>query len=365
MIGTMMLAIITISNLTPCSAIPLHMPRESTLTTRAGIWRPTAGTTWDYQLTGSLAIDSTNVDVWDIDLFDANPSTIDSIHAKGKHVICYFSAGSIEDWRPDVSKFQSSDKGNAVQGWQGENWLQIKSKNVRDIMLARLDLAAQKKCDGVEPDNVDGYDNGNGLGLTGNDAVDYVSFLADAAHSRNMAVGLKNAGSIVSRLVSKVEFSVQEECVQYGNCAEFKPFIDQNKPVFHVEYSSGGVSKRHNRWNDHNSDDPNDSYDSPNSDNLNLPTPTTRASTKTAVPTPTTAVPATTTAAPTATSRAISSASSSSSSATYAAPSATQVASSNKAGSASGGSAGCSASVPGFSSIRKNLDLGAWVQLCN
>ncbi|ERF70539.1 hypothetical protein EPUS_08601 [Endocarpon pusillum Z07020] len=217
--------------------------------TREATWKPLAGTTWNYQLTGTINIASTNVDVWDIDLFETTPSTIDSIHAQGKHVICYFSAGSFEEWRPDVAKFHPSDKGDAVEGWYGENWLQTRSSNVRNIMLARLDLAMQKKCDGVEPDNVDGYDNENGLYLTEDDATDYVTFLADAAHSRSMAIGLKNSAKIVTRLVSKVEYSVQEECVQYGDCDEFRPFIEQNKPVFHVEYSGGGLTKR-GSWKD-------------------------------------------------------------------------------------------------------------------
>jgi hypothetical protein len=60
-------------------------------------------------------------------------------------------------------------------------------------MLSGLDLAASKGCDGVDPDNVDGYDNDTGLGLTTNDGVSYLEFLSDAAHSRGMAIRLKKA----------------------------------------------------------------------------------------------------------------------------------------------------------------------------
>jgi hypothetical protein len=315
MFAILILTLIALSNLTPCSASPLQLFRKPALAARGAAWKPSAGTTWDYQLTGTINLDSINVDVWDIDLFDASASLIDKIHAKGKHVICYFSAGSFEDWRPDASKFQASDKGRALDGWDGENWLQTKSSNVRKIMLARLDLAVQKKCDAVEPDNVDSYDNRNGLGLTENDAVNYVTFLADAAHARNMAVALKNAGGIVSRLVNKVDFSVQEECVQYGNCAEFKPFIQQNKPVFHVEYSNGGAEKRDAWREDRYNDDDSENYGS-----------TDEAATGDGT--------------------------------------VDQVVTSSKAYSAASGSYGCAAKVAGFSSIMKNLDLDAWVQLC-
>ena len=106
-------------------------------------------------------------------------------------------------------------------------------------MLARLDLAVTKRCNGVDPDNMDGYDNGNGLGLTQADAVAYIRFFAEAAHGRNLSMGLKNAGDVVPEVVDKMEWSVQEQCIQYGDCESYRPFIDQGKPVFHVEYSKG------------------------------------------------------------------------------------------------------------------------------
>jgi hypothetical protein len=36
-----------------------------------------------------------------------------------------------------------------------------------------------------------------------------------------------------------VQFSINEECVAYNECADFQPFIDAGKPVFHIEYPSG------------------------------------------------------------------------------------------------------------------------------
>jgi hypothetical protein len=48
----------------------------------------------------------------------------------------------------------------------GENWLDIRSDNVSLIMKKRIDLAVQKGCDGVEPDNMDGYSNHSGFSLT-------------------------------------------------------------------------------------------------------------------------------------------------------------------------------------------------------
>ncbi|MBI5525321.1 MAG: endo alpha-1,4 polygalactosaminidase [Deltaproteobacteria bacterium] len=198
-------------------------------------WRPAAGTSWQIQLQGTL---STNVDVevYDIDLFDTDQSVINKLKADGRKVICYFSAGSYEDWRPDKAKFQKSDYGKPLDNWPGEWWLDVRSQNVRIIMADRMDIAVQKKCDAVDPDNVDGYQNDTGFPLTAADQQDYLEFLADAAHARGLAVGLKNCLGLVTKVVSRFEFQVNEECLAYNECRDLKPFINADKPVFHIEY---------------------------------------------------------------------------------------------------------------------------------
>jgi hypothetical protein len=42
-------------------------------------------------------------------------------------------------------------------GWEKEKWLNLNSDNVRQIMAKRLELAAEKGCDAVDPDNMDAY----------------------------------------------------------------------------------------------------------------------------------------------------------------------------------------------------------------
>jgi len=90
-------------------------------------------------------------------------------------------------------------------------------------MLARLELLVPKGCDGVDPDNVNGYDNDNGLVFTQASALDYVNFLVDAAYVRNLAIGLKNAVDIVPDVIDKMEWSVKEQCIQYGECDFYRP----------------------------------------------------------------------------------------------------------------------------------------------
>lgn len=203
---------------------------------------PSAGTTWQIELLKPLNDTSADVEVYDIDLFDNNASIIDTLHSLDRKVICYFSAGSYENWRPDASSFDDADLGDTLEGWSNEKWLNISSPNVHTIMLTRLDLAVNKSCDGVDPDNIDGYDNQNGLDLTEQDSIDYMGFLATAAHERNMSIGLKNAGSIIPDIIDYVDWSVNEQCVEYDECSIYVPFIQQDKPVFHIEYPKGDTT---------------------------------------------------------------------------------------------------------------------------
>lgn len=200
------------------------------------IWQPSVGTSWQIQLLNPVEESTLDAAVYDIDLFDNDAEAISNLQKEGRKVICYFSAGSYENWRDDEAKFKDSDMGSPLDGWPGERWLDVSSSNVRDIMRSRLELAKDKGCDGVDPDNVDGYDNENGIGLTEADSADYVKFLANATHELNMSIGLKNAGAIIPRVINQMQWSVNEQCVQYNECDVYAAFIRAGKPVFHLEY---------------------------------------------------------------------------------------------------------------------------------
>jgi len=211
-------------------------------------YQPTIETTWQWQLTGEI---NTNydVDVYDIDLFETPQETIDELHGLGRKVICYFSAGSFESFRPDADKF--FDGNNDPKGFVGnpleepfeeEKWLDIRAPEVIEIMKARLDLAVEKKCDGVEPDNVDGFTNVTGFELTAEDQLAFNKALANEAHKRNLAVGLKNDGDQAAELVDYFDFSLNEQCHEFSECNQLSVFIENNKPVFNAEYNGTSSS---------------------------------------------------------------------------------------------------------------------------
>ncbi|MFQ5589707.1 MAG: endo alpha-1,4 polygalactosaminidase [Phycisphaerae bacterium] len=206
-----------------------------------GDWyRPAVSTSWQWQLQpgDSGEIDrSHTVDVYDIDLFDVPASVISELQAAGRRVICYFSAGSFEGFRDDSGEFLPEELGRQLDDFRDERWLDIRSANVHAIMLNRLDLAVRKGCDGVEPDNVDGFVNDTGFALTPDDQLAFNRFLANSAHQRGLAVALKNDLEQIDDLLDYFDLALNEQCHEFDECDALAPFVEAGKPVFNAEYA--------------------------------------------------------------------------------------------------------------------------------
>jgi hypothetical protein len=234
-------------------------------TTKGACWHPALNARWQYQLQGVAAYASTggiNVgisatpytggaavspSVFDIDLYvdqaisgnnsTFNTAALSAIHAAGKKAICYVSAGSWENWRPDANQFPSSVLGNK-NGWAGEKWLDIRQTSILlPIMEARVQKCAQAGFDGVEWDNVDGYTNRTGFPLTAADQLTYNGSLANLAHKYGLTVALKNDVEQVADLAPYFDYAVNEQCQQYSECTGYTAnFVNAGKTVFQVEY---------------------------------------------------------------------------------------------------------------------------------
>ena len=68
-------------------------------------------------------------------------------------------------------------------------------------------------------------------------------FLSNITRPLNLSLGLKNAGDIIPSVLPLVHFSVNEQCVDESECETFAPFIEDGKPVFHIEYPDGAGAK--------------------------------------------------------------------------------------------------------------------------
>lgn len=249
----------------PLSALSAPPPTACNVA-QGACWKPPVNARWQYQLQGTAGMPSSgyiNVNistvpfaggtavkpaVFDIDLYQdqayaGNASTVNTaavraIHAVGAKAICYISAGTWENWRPDASAFPASVRGRK-NGWPGEAWLDIRQTGILiPLMQARLQKCVTGGFDGVEWDNVDGYSNRTGFPLTAADQTTYNALLANMAHGAGLSVALKNTVELAPALAPYFDYAVNEECQRYKECGAYTgSFVEQGKAVFQVEYS--------------------------------------------------------------------------------------------------------------------------------
>jgi len=218
----------------------IAVPYELATASAGTIWHPTADAsiTWNWQLQGTPTL-GTPVQMYDIDGFDNSAQTVAALHTQGTIAVCYIDFGTWENWRSDASQFPSSVLGSS-NGWPGEKWLDIRQLSVLEpIMTARMQMCVQKGFDALEPDNIDGYTNSTGFPLTAQDQLTYNEWIANAAHSLGLSVGLKNDVDQTSQLEPFFDWSLDEQCNQYSECGTEQVFTNADKAVFNAEYGGG------------------------------------------------------------------------------------------------------------------------------
>ncbi|MEW6059281.1 MAG: endo alpha-1,4 polygalactosaminidase [Actinomycetota bacterium] len=199
-------------------------------------WVPEVQTSWQWQLQGRIDT-SIDAQMFDVDAFEVSARVVRRLHREGRAVVCYVSAGSWEQWRPDADRFPDSVLGNELDGWPGERWLDVRRiRLLAPIMKARMDRCTRKGFDGIEFDNVDGYQNDTGFELTAAHQLRYNVWLANQAHRRGLSVALKNDLEQVEDLLPYFDYALNEECFTYDECDLLTPFVDAGKAVFGVEY---------------------------------------------------------------------------------------------------------------------------------
>ncbi len=184
--------------------------------------------TWDWQLSdANRSLVLRHVDMIDIDGFDNSSATVARIHARqgltlpSEKVICYLDLGAFEDYRPDASSFPKSTIGRGLAGWPGEYWVDIRQlAALRPVIDARLEMCADKGFDGVEVDDIDGYTQAaqTGFPLTAGDAQNWLSYVANEAHSLGLFVLWKNDPYLAGWATSYFDGALSEQCYQYAEC---------------------------------------------------------------------------------------------------------------------------------------------------
>lgn len=208
---------------------------------KAARWVPSAGESFQIQYDGKLDL-NVDADIYDLDMFETPSSVVAQLHAMNRRVMCYVDAGTWEKWRPDAGKFPKSVLGNPDGHWKGERWLDVRQMAIlQPIMAHRLDLCKSKGFDGVDPDNLDGYENKTGFPITYADQLSYDTWVAKAAHARGLTADQKGDNDQVKDLVKVYDFAVVEQCYAQGWCKQFAVYTQQNRLVVDVEY---GLSQK-------------------------------------------------------------------------------------------------------------------------
>lgn len=211
------------------------------------------GTSWQWQIDGGV-IDTTVLDgvsnpqkMYDIDMEATGADVIARLRAKGIYVVCYLETGGWESYRADAAQFPDVVLGNGVGGYPSERYLDIRRQDLLlPLIAARLDRAAAKGCNGIEPDLDDTYSVTTGFPLTMTDQLSYNRAVAQLAHERGLSIGLKNGasadGSFERAMESFTDWALNESCNRYAECAGYAVYIQHGKPVFQVEYVDEGMS---------------------------------------------------------------------------------------------------------------------------
>ncbi|WP_343716623.1 endo alpha-1,4 polygalactosaminidase [Inquilinus sp.] len=207
-------------------------------------------------------------DVYDIDGEFNSKATVDALHARGKKVICYIDVGVYETYRGDAAKFRRLVPriwGKPDIGWDNSFWLDIRRiRELEPIMKARMQMCKDKGFDAIEPDEIDGWENSldpatnrpsatkgeTGFPLTYQDQLAYNRALARWAHEIGMSIGQKGDIIQIRDLVASFDWTLNEQCYQYGECLNpYDPILDRavpglqlytraNKAVFVAEYKA-------------------------------------------------------------------------------------------------------------------------------
>jgi hypothetical protein len=199
---------------------------------------------WDWQLTSSNSVACQipivqsppcpltfhKVDMFDVDGTAYPAGDVTTIHSRPgrtlphEKAICYLSLGTWEDYRPDALKWPAAALGLVYSGFPHEHWVDVRQlSTLRPIIDARLSMCAAKHFDGVEVDNIDGWNGAlggdpKGFPVTKSDEEAWLAYIANRAHALNMFVIWKNNDEDTSFGVRYFDGALSEQCYSQRQC---------------------------------------------------------------------------------------------------------------------------------------------------
>ncbi|KNC86108.1 hypothetical protein SARC_01724 [Sphaeroforma arctica JP610] len=193
---------------------------------------------------GCSTIGNTKATFTMVNAEETSQFTIAQLKGIGQNVGCYISAGSFYSYSASASDLDETVKGNPVNPDSDslELWFDITlwQEEIKPYMKAMIEQAAANGCDAILFDKLNCYANNctvierpqNVLELH---QIQYSKWLAQTAHDVDVAAGLGSNADQVADLVNFFDFALSPDCMAVGNCANYRPFVQQNKAVFGTE----------------------------------------------------------------------------------------------------------------------------------
>ncbi len=97
---------------------------------------PAVGAGWQYQLSPPLNL-TVEAEVFVVDGADTSAADVEALGGRGAYLVCYLSAGTVEDWRSDADEFPAHLLGRELADWPGERWLDVRRSDLILPVLAR------------------------------------------------------------------------------------------------------------------------------------------------------------------------------------------------------------------------------------
>ena len=154
--------------------------------------------------------------------FPQQRGRVADLHRRGRKVVCYVEVGAAENFRPDYRAWPATARparrlaGRAVARHPP-------ARPLEPVLAERFDMCAAKGFDAVEPDLMDGLRQRHRLPDHRSRPDRFNRFVARLAHDRGLSVALKNDVEQVAELVGDFDFTVNEECAAFAECAALTP----------------------------------------------------------------------------------------------------------------------------------------------
>lgn len=227
-------------------------------------WQPKPGETknWDIQVNAPFDFSTERammiVDLWAsvpaatmIDYGDGAPvsvpagaqaSTIATLQARQTVIICRVGLGGVRTSDPDYAKFPAAAIGDVATQWHpDERYLDLGQRDTwKDIAFARLDLAKQIGCDGVEAYLADHDLNVTGFIESPDVQRAWAASIALEVHQRKMSAGARNGSptGITDTMAQQFDWQLVERCGEFTDCdPAARDFLNARKAVFAIDYN--------------------------------------------------------------------------------------------------------------------------------